>query len=54
MDGSFPENGKEKSGSVSHDLLPKRSTKTLRAMKAPYSVNRTTFSPSEANPGDRL
>ena len=54
MDGNFPENGKEKSGSVSHDLLPKRSTKTLRAMKAPYSVKRFTFNPSEANPGERL
>ena len=54
MDGNFPENGKEKSGSVSHDLLPKRSTKTLRAMKAPYSVKRITFNPSEANPGERL
>ena len=54
MDGNFPENGKEKAGSVSHDLLPKRSTKTLRAMKAPYSVKRITFNPSEANPGERL
>ena len=54
MDGNVPENGKEKSGSVSHDLLPRRSTKTLRAMKAPYSVKRITFNPSEANPGDRL
>ena len=54
MDGNFPENGKEKSGSVSHDLLPMRSTKTLRAMKAPYSVKRITFNPSEANPGERL
>ena len=54
MDGNVPENGKEKSGSVSHDLLPSRRTKTLRAMKAPYSVKRTTFNPSEANPGERL
>ena len=54
MDGNFPENGKEKSGSVSHGLLPNRSTKTLRAMKAPYSVKRITFNPSEANPGERL
>ena len=54
MDGEVPENGKEKSGSVSHDLSPRRSTKTLRAMKAPYSVKRITFNPSEANPGDRL
>ena len=54
MDGEVPENGKEKSGSVSHDLSPRRSTKTLRAMKAPYSVKRITFNPSEANPGDRV
>ena len=54
MDGNVPENGKEKSGSVPHDLLPKRSTKTLRAMKAPYSVKRITFNPSEANPGECL
>ena len=54
MDGDVPENSKEKSGSVSHDLSPRRSTKTLRAMKAPYSVNRITFNPSEANPGERL
>ena len=54
MDGNFPENGKEKSGSVSHDLSPRRSKKTLNAMKAPYSVKRITFNPSEANPGDRL
>ena len=54
MDGDVPENGKEKSGSVSYDLSPRRSTKTLRAMKAPYSVNRITLNPSEANPGERL
>ena len=54
MDGDVPENAKEKSGSVSHDLSPRRSTKKLRAMKAPYSVKRITFNPSEANPGDRL
>ena len=54
MDGEVPENVKEKSGSVSHDLLPSRSTKTLRAMKAPYAVKRITFNPSEANPGERL
>ena len=54
MDGDVPENGKEKSGSVSHDLSPRRSTKKLRAMKAPYFVKRITFNPSEANPGDRL
>ena len=39
---------------MSHGLLPKRSTKTLRAMKAPYSVKRITFNPSKAEPGDRL
>ena len=54
MDGNFPENGKEKSGSVSHDLSPRRSKKALNAMKAPYYVKRITFNPSEANPGDRL
>ena len=54
MDGDVPENGKEKSGSVSDDLSPRRSTKTLRAMKAPYSVKRITFNPSEANPGESL
>ena len=54
MDGDVPENGKEKSGSVSYDLSPRRSTKTLRAMKAPYAVKRITFNPSEANPGERL
>ena len=54
MDGNFPENGKEKTGPVSYDLSPRRSKKALNAMKAPYSVNRITFNPSEANPGDRL
>ena len=54
MDGDLPENLKEKSGSVSNDLSPKRRSKTLRAMKAPYSVKRITFNPSEANPGERL
>ena len=54
MDGEVPEIGKEKSGAVSHDLSPRRSTKTLRAMKAPYAVKRITFNPSEANPGERL
>ena len=54
MDGEVPENGKEKSGSVSYGLSPRHSTKTLRAMKAPYSVKRITFNPSEANPGERL
>ena len=54
MDGDVPENGKEKYGSVSHDLTPRRSTKAIRAMKAPYSVKRITFDPAEANPGARL
>ena len=54
MDGDVPENGKETTGSVSHDLSPSRSTKTLRAMKAPYAVKRITFNPSEANPGETL
>ena len=54
MDGNVPENGKENSGSVSNDLSPRQSTKTLGAMKAPYSVKRITFNPSEANPGERL
>ena len=54
MDGNVPENGKEKFGSVSYDLSPRRSIKTLRAMKALYSVKRITFNPSEANPGERL
>ena len=52
--GEVPDNGKEKSGSVSHDLSLRRSKKTLRAMKAPYAVKRITFNPSEANPGERL
>ena len=54
MDGEVPENSKEKSGSMSYDLSPRRSTKTLLAMKAPYSVKRITFNPSEANPGEML
>ena len=54
MYGDVPENGKEKYGSVSHDLSPRRSTKTLQAMKAPYSVKRITFNPSKADPGDKL
>ena len=53
MDGEVPEK-KEKSGLVSYDLSPRHSTKTLRPMKAPYSVKRITFNPSEANPGERL
>ena len=51
IDGEVPENVKEKSGLVSNDLSPGRSTKTLQAMKAPYSVKRITFNPSQANPG---
>ena len=54
MDGEFPENGKEISGTASYDLLPSRITKRLRAMKAPYSVKRVTFNPYEAKPGERL
>ena len=54
MDGDVPENSKEKSGSVSHNLSTRRRTKAMRAMKAPYSVKRITFDPSEANPGARL
>ena len=54
MDGEFPENGKEISGTASYDLLPSRITKRLRAMKAPYSVKRITFNPYEAKPGERL
>ena len=40
--------------SVSDNLLPTHSVKTLRAMKAPRSVKRITFNPSEANPGETL
>ena len=54
MDGEFPESGKEISGTASYDLLPSHITKRLRAMKAPYSVKRITFNPSEAKPGERL
>ena len=54
MDGDVPENGKEKSGSVSKNLSPRHRTKTMLAMKAPYSVKRITFDPSEAKPGARL
>ena len=52
MDGEVPENGKEKSLSVSYDLSPRPTTKTLRAMKATYSVKRIAFDRTEANPGD--
>ena len=40
--------------SVSENLLPTHSVKTLKAMKAPRSVKRITFNPSEANPGETL
>ena len=40
--------------SVSDALLPTHSEKTLNAMKAPRSVKRITFNPSEANPGETL
>ena len=40
--------------SVPDNLLPTHSVKTLRAMKAPRSVKRITFNPSEANPGETL
>ena len=54
MKGDVPENGKEKYGSVSYDLSPMHSTKTLLAMKAPHAVKRITFNPSEANHGEML
>ena len=40
--------------SVSYDLLPSHKEKTLNAMKAPRTVKRITFNPSEANPGETL
>ena len=40
--------------SVPDNLLPTHSVKTLKAMKAPRSVKRITFNPSEANPGETL
>ena len=40
--------------SVPDNLLPTHSEKTLNAMKAPRSVKRITFNPSEANPGETL
>ena len=52
--GDVPENGKEKSGSVPNDISPRSRTKAMGAMKAPYSVKRITFDPTEANPGSRL
>ena len=40
--------------SVPDNLLPTHSEKTLKAMKAPRSVKRITFNPSETNPGETL
>ena len=40
--------------SVSDNLRPTHSEKTKLAMKAPRSVKRITFNPSEANPGESL
>ena len=40
--------------SVPDNLLPTHIEKTLNAMKAPRSVKRITFNPSEANPGETL
>ena len=40
--------------SVADNLLPKHSVKTLNAMKAPRSVKRIMFTPSGANPGEKL
>ena len=40
--------------SVPDNLLPTHSEKTFKAMKAPRSVKRITFNPSEANPGETL
>ena len=54
MEGDVPENGSEKAGEVSFDLLPTHKAKTLLSMKAPYAVKRITFDRSEANPGDTL
>ena len=39
---------------VSYDLLPSHNEKRLNAMKAPRTVKRITFNPSEANPGETL
>ena len=54
MVGDVPENGGEKAGEVSFDLLPTHKAKTLLSMKAPYAVKRITFDRTEANPGDML
>ena len=40
--------------SVPDNLQPTHSEKTKNAMKAPRSVKRITFNPSEANPGQTL
>ena len=39
---------------VSYELLPSHNEKTLNAMKAPRTVKRIIFNPSEANPGETL
>ena len=39
---------------VQANLLPSHSVKTLGAMKAERTVKRSTFNPTEANPGNRL
>ena len=54
MVGDVPENGSQKAGAVSSDLLPTHNSKTLRSMKAPYAVKRITFDRPDANPGDML
>ena len=54
MDGSRPEDDVSKDGEASYDLLPTKKEKILRAMKAPRSVKRITFTPSEAGPGKTL
>ena len=40
--------------SVPDNLRPTHSEKTKNAMKAPRSIKRITFNPSEANPGETL
>ena len=54
MDGGVPEEDISKDGVVSGDFLPTKKEKTLGAMKAPRSVKRITFNPSEANSGETL
>ena len=54
MQGDVPENGREKSGEVSNDFKPSNNEKIMNSMKAPYTVKRIIFNPSEANPGERL